>query len=190
MPFNVLFSLFIWGVILFTAFRTLRSYSIASRTIRQQVYFTENLNYISRETFFNTIEETIKLRNITGIYIRRETLKEGTFTSNSRKYLKVTQGGLHFYISTFPLGNTQQFSWWHIEPTAMFERLVRGIPLFGRLLHNTFFPKTLYRMDVSSGLTSIIESDLKMVLDTLTEKKGYRLSTNVQNKTIHDAFIL
>ncbi len=180
---------FIINLIIFIGiFRVWKSRSVANRVISQTTFYAENKDYVSAETFFNTIEKHLSPRSITGLRFSRTTLKEKTAFEGSRTYLVLRKRDVIYYINTFSLGNTQIFSYWQIEPFAFWRRVWSFIPLLGRLILSLFFPKSLYKLDEAAGVKGVIQHDLKVTLDELLGPDGYHLSSTTTAKDIHKLF--
>lgn len=181
---QLFFQLFIFIAI----FRVWKSRSVVRRVISQNTSYSENKDYISAATFFNTIEKHLSAREITGLSFSKAILKENTAFEGSRTYMVIRRANIIYYISTFSLGNTQIFSYWQIEPFAFWRRVWSVIPIFGKMILAFFFPNSLFKMDEAAGMTSVIQHDLKAALDELLGEEGYHLNSPVKEKEIHKMF--
>lgn len=169
-------------------FRVWRSRAVANRVISQTTFYSENEEYISAATFYNTIEKHLSNRQVKGLQFDRVALKERTAFEASRKYMVLRKRDVIYYINTFSLGNTQVFSYFQVEPFAFWRRVWNYIPILGKLILALFFPKSLYKMDEAAGMNGIIQHDLKVTLDELLGEDSYHLNGTLKDKEIHRMF--
>lgn len=138
----------------------------------------------SPKSFYTSLEELIKKRNLPEVSLSRTDYREGGIFSAKREYFRVQRKGYIFDICAAPFGQGFFISWWLGESPSAIQSLLLNIPLLGPMLANQIKPATYFQYDTTLMFQESIHAAVLESLDQLTAGKGIRALTEAERKPI------
>lgn len=133
----------------------------------------------STEDFYKEVTRHIMNRNIPEVYFNTHERRESTTNFfNNRMYLRITTSGYIFDICAAPYGKGYFVSWWLLQDTPFFKRLLLNIPLLGSIIYK----KTLFQIDCETMFRTCIHLAIQDAIKEMSEAQGYRTLTDSEKQ--------
>ena len=138
----------------------------------------------SSEEFYKRLKEELQSKGVKNISFRFVFLKEGSFFSRSRTYLRVEWKEYQYDICAAPFGKGFFISWWLLYKNSIWELIVSKIPFVGKWLVRMWFPITYYKVDTASMFMTYCHNTVLKVMEDITKGQGIRAIGEDQRKPI------
>lgn len=142
-----------------------------------------NFNFSTQE-FYKLLKEELLNHNIRGLKSMTVSLKEGSFFSSSRTYLRVTWKDYQYDVCAAPFGKGFFVSWWLLYKNSLGAILLSKFPFVGKWLVNKWYPITYYKVDTASMFMTYAQSSVLKVIDDITKAKGIRVLNESERKPV------
>ena len=138
----------------------------------------------SPQSFYASLENAVKKREVPDVVISRIDYKEGGVFSAKREYCRVKRKKLIFDVCAAPYGRSFFISWWLAEIPSFLRALFLAIPVFGAAVARVFKPATFFQQDTELMFQESIRLAVNEVIDEITTSKGMRALTESERKPI------
>jgi hypothetical protein len=147
----------------------------------------DGFNFSTNE-FYKFLREELKNQGITGLIINDVSLKEGSFFSNRRRYLRIKWKEYQYDMCAAPFGKGFFISWWLLYKNSMGAIIISKIPFIGKWLVKKWYPITYYKVDTASMFMTYCHNAVLNVIDTITKESGIRISEQQRRPVLQDIF--
>lgn len=173
----------IFLVILFLVLRVLLASALVQRAISCKTLWLDNFR-VDADTLFEQIQLKIRNKGFTGIKVTFKFIADKYTSGSAHRYMKIRFKGYSCYISAFPLGESDGvISYWVVAPVDRWQNIVKLLPIYGQSIVRLVRIPTLYMSDTQSATKSMIETQIKEVIDDLTKGASTKRETSQEFKT-------
>ena len=147
----------------------------------------DGFNFSTQE-FYTLLREELKNQSINNLNINDVSLKEGSFFSNRRRYLRIKWKEYQYDMRAAPFGKGFFISWWLLYKNSMGTIIISKIPFVGKWLVKKWYPITYYKVDTASMFMTYCHNAVLNVIDTITKESGIRISEQQKRPVLQDIF--
>lgn len=148
----------------------------------------DGFNFSTQE-FYSLLREELKKQGITDLTIKDVSLKEGSFFSKRRRYLRIQWKEYQYDMCAAPFGKGFFISWWLIYKNSTGAIIISKIPFVGKWLAKKWYPITYYKVDTASMFMTHCHNAVLSVIDTITKESGIRISEQQKRPVLRDVFV-
>jgi predicted house-cleaning noncanonical NTP pyrophosphatase (MazG superfamily) len=146
------------------------------------------LSYSSKE-FYDTLTAKLNEQEVKNLKVKVIEKNTGGILSGKRLYAEVSFDDYIYDVCGAPFGKSFFVSYWMHFELRKREKIVLGVPFFGRWLLKAFFPMTYYRVDTSNMFHSLMhEVIIELVDEICKDHELEKLSDNQKIPVMHDVF--
>ena len=147
----------------------------------------DGFNFSTHE-FYTLLREELKNQSINNLNINDVSLKEGSFFSRRRRYLRIKWKEYQYDMCAAPFGKGFFISWWLLYKNSMGTIIISKIPFVGKWLVKKWYPITYYKVDTASMFMTYCHNAVLNVIDTITKESGIRISEQQKRPVLQDIF--
>ncbi|MEP7108670.1 MAG: hypothetical protein ABI760_11825 [Ferruginibacter sp.] len=148
-----------------------------------QHYF-DNLKFSSQE-FYQTIEATVKAKQVPKLHTSRISYGEGGILYDNREYLRISRYKVVFDVCAAPFGQGFFISSWRGDLPDMWILIISALPFIGKSMANTLSKKTYYQEDTEAMFASLVHQSILEAIDEVTNAHGIRQLSELE-RTFHN----
>ncbi len=131
------------------------------------------------DTFYNELENTLRVHEMPHSTIFRTKHKEGGILSASREYLRIKHGDIVFDVCASPFGRNFFISWWLYETAGTMRTVLKNTRV-GNFLQNRAQQRTFYQIDEEAMFRSCVHECILETINKVSEGKGMLSLTDSQ----------
>ena len=147
----------------------------------------DGFNFSTQE-FYTLLREELKNQSINNLNINDVSLKEGSFFSRRRRYLRIKWKEYQYDMCAAPFGKGFFISWWLLYKYSIVAIIISKIPFIGKWLVEKWYPITYYKVDTASMFMTYCHNAVLNVIDTITKESGIRISEQQKRPVLQDIF--
>ncbi len=174
----------LFGIFLLSVFIAIIRAIAKKPEITDHWYHLFEEGQFSSQEFYKTTVETLKKMEIPHIYFERTNKREGGILNDKREYIVVYRGSLSYILCAAPFGTAFFISWRQGQTRGFAQRMLAGIPVFGKALEQIFCKRTYYHEDTELMFRDTVHSTVLKIVDAMALAKGIRGLTELERKPI------
>ena len=147
----------------------------------------DGFNFSTQE-FYTLLREELKNQSINNLNINDVSLKEGSFFSRRRRYLRIKWKEYQYDMCAAPFGKGFFISWWLLCKYSIVAIIISKIPFIGKWLVEKWYPITYYKVDTASMFMTHCHNAVLSVIDSITKESGIRISEQQRRPILQDVF--
>jgi hypothetical protein len=137
----------------------------------------DDAQYSSQE-IYTKIEEGLKAKHITSVYMKRTNLSEGGLFSSNREYLRINRNDIFYDICASPFGTGFFVSWWQLFRPSLWNIIISKIPFVNATVLNL----TYFQADNEIMFKETVHHVVMDVVRDLASTKGFRALTELEQR--------